>query len=135
MAASAGSGYCGTMTDALTVRLFSYGTLQLRDVQIANYGRPLDGVADVLAGYRLVALTITDPEVVRISGKPVHTIAIETGDPDDRVPGLVFALTEAELAATDRYEVDAYGRAEVTLDSGTRAFVYVGASPGLDDKA
>lgn len=114
------------MTDAPTVRLFAYGTLQQREVQLANYGRPLDGTPDVLGGYRLEPLTITDPEVVRLSGKAVHTIACATGNPADRIPGVVFELTEAELAATDRYEVDVYGRVEVTLDSGTRAFVYVG---------
>lgn len=109
-----------------TVLLFSYGTLQLRAVQLANYGRELDGEADALAGYRLVPLEITDPEVVRISGKAVHTIAQATGKPQDRVPGLVFALSEAELKATDAYEVDAYARAEVTLESGRKAWVYVG---------
>ena len=40
----------------------------------------------------------------------------------------MLELTAAELAATDAYEVDAYARVEVTLDSGTRAFVYVGPS-------
>lgn len=114
------------MTESPPVCLFAYGTLQQREVQLANYGRPLDGVPDALAGYRLEDLTITDPEVVRLSGKAVHQIARETGDPADRIPGVVFRLTEAELAATDAYEVDVYARVEVRLESGTRAFVYVG---------
>ena len=63
------------MTDVPTVRLFAYGTLQQREVQMATYGRPLEGTPDVLGGYRLEPLTITDPEVVRLSGKAVHTIA------------------------------------------------------------
>lgn len=49
------------MSDARTVRLFAYGTLQQRDVQIATYSWPLEGTPDVLAGYRLELLTITDP--------------------------------------------------------------------------
>ena len=114
------------MTDARPVRLFAYGTLQQREVQLATYGRLLDGTPDSLSGYRLEPLSITDPEVVRLSGKAVHHIARESGDPADRIPGVLFRLTEAELAATDGYEVDAYSRAEVTLDSGARAFVYVG---------
>ena len=64
----------------------------------------------------------------------MHRIAHETGDPADRIPGVVFELSEAELAATDRYEVDVYARIEVTLESGTRAFVYIGPSakePGV----
>jgi hypothetical protein len=110
--------------------LFSYGTLQLPEVQLATYGRRLDGTEDALHGYRLEQLVITDPEVVRLSGKPVHTIARHSGDPADRIAGVRFDLTDAELAATDAYEVDAYGRTEVELESGTRAFVYVGPPLG-----
>ena len=114
------------MADPRTIRLFSYGTLQQAEVQRANYGRLLEGIADGLRGYRLEALTITDPKVVRLSGKAVHTIACRSGDPADRISGLMFLLTEDELAATDRYEVDAYARVEVTLESGIKAFIYVG---------
>jgi hypothetical protein len=114
------------MGDARTVRLFSYGTLRQPDVQRANYGRLLEGEPDFLPGYRLAPLAITDPDVVRISGKAVHSIARRSGDPADRVPGMVFALSEDELAATDRYEVDVYARVEAVLASGRRALVYVG---------
>lgn len=109
-----------------SILLFSYGTLQLADVQRANYGRLLEGRPDALRGYALRPLAIADPDVVRISGLAVHTIACRTGDPTDLIEGTVFALTAAEIEATDSYEVAAYGRVEETLDSGTRAFVYVG---------
>jgi gamma-glutamylcyclotransferase (GGCT)/AIG2-like uncharacterized protein YtfP len=112
------------------VFLFSYGTLRQAEVQHANYGRRLVGTPDALAGYRLSPLAISDPEVVRISGKAVHAIARRSGDPADRLEGMVFELSEAELAATDRYEVDAYARVEARLASGRLAFVYVG--PDLD---
>jgi gamma-glutamylcyclotransferase (GGCT)/AIG2-like uncharacterized protein YtfP len=114
------------MADAPCVLLFSYGTLRLAEVQRATYGRLLEGRPDTLTGYRLAPLPITDPEVVRISGKAVHAIARRSGDPSDTIEGVVFTLTPAELAATDRYEVDAYARVEVDLASGARAFVYVG---------
>jgi len=105
--------------------LFSYGTLQQPEVQQANYGRLLDGTPDALLGYRLEPLTISDPDVVRVSGKAVHTIARPSGNPEDRIDGVRFTLTEAELAATDDYEVKAYARAEIVLESGVRAFAYV----------
>jgi hypothetical protein len=108
------------------VRLFSYGTLQLPEVQIANYGRRLDGEPDALIGYRLVPLEINNPEVVRISGKSIHTIACPSGDPRDRIQGVAYLLTEAELEATDAYETGAYSRVEVTLESGRTALAYVG---------
>jgi gamma-glutamylcyclotransferase (GGCT)/AIG2-like uncharacterized protein YtfP len=108
------------------ILLFSYGTLQLPEVQRANYGRLLEGEADVLLGYRLASLEIRDPAVVEISGSAVHTIACATGDPADRISGMVFVLTKAELEATDAYETDAYSRVEATLESGRKAWVYVG---------
>ena len=108
----------------MTVALFSYGTLQLPDVQLATYGRLLEGRPDALVGWALAPMRISDPEVVRLSGLAVHTIARRTGDPADRIEGVVFAVSEAELEATDRYEVDPV-RIETELESGARAFVYV----------
>jgi hypothetical protein len=111
------------------VALFSYGTLQQRDVQLATYGRELAGSLDALLGYVLAPVVIDDPHVVEISGKGVHTIARPTGNPADRIPGVLFELTDAELDATDGYETSAYARVEVTLESGRRAFVYLEPPP------
>jgi gamma-glutamylcyclotransferase (GGCT)/AIG2-like uncharacterized protein YtfP len=108
------------------VALFSYGTLQSPAVQRATYGRLLEGEADALPGYRLRPLAISDPDVVRLSGKAVHTIAVATDDDAEPIPGMVFRLSQAELEATDAYEVDAYGRVEARLESGRTAWVYVG---------
>src|SRR4051794_13102861 len=113
------------MTEA-TLRLFAYGTLQQPEVQLATCGRRLEGRPDVLTGYRLAPLRISSAEVVALSGKEVHAIARRSGEPADRVRGVAYAMTPAELEATDRYEVDAYTRVEVELESGLRAFVYVG---------
>ena len=110
------------------IPLFSYGTLQLREVQLANYGRALEGEADALIGYRLAV--VPDPDAVRVSGGKTHFIVQPSGNDTDRVPGVVFLLTEEELAATDRYEGSDYGRAELTLESGRRALVYVEAGDG-----
>jgi hypothetical protein len=40
------------------VLLFSYGTLQKKNVQIANFGRELTGRADALPGYGCYLLPI-----------------------------------------------------------------------------
>ena len=108
------------------VRLFSYGTLQLEEVQRALFGRLLDGRPDALVGYRLAPLTISDPDVVATSGLAVHTIARRSGNPEDRIKGVVFEITRDELAHADRYETDAYARIDAVLASGDRAYVYVG---------
>ena len=108
----------------MTVSLFSYGTLRLPEVQRATYGRLLEGRPDALVGWTLAEMRISDPEVVRLSGLAVHTIARRSGRAEDRIEGVVFAISEEELEATDRYEVDPV-RIETELESGIRAFVYV----------
>jgi hypothetical protein len=111
-----------------TVALFSYGTLRQPEVQMGTYGRLVEAEEDVLPGHVLTEITIDDPHVVELSGKSVHTIARPTGDPADRIAGVVLFLTDGELEATDNYEAAAYARTEVTLASGRRAFVYVDAA-------
>ena len=106
------------------VWLFSYGTLQKSEVQLALFGRELDGRPDVLTGYAVSPLLITDPSVIATSGTAQHTIARQTGDARDEVPGTVLRIGLADLRAADAYEVDCQ-RVAVRLRSGTEAFMYV----------
>jgi hypothetical protein len=106
-------------------RLFSYGTLQLPEVQRATFGRLLEGAPDALVGFKQDLVEITDPDVLAKSGERFHPIVMRSENPSDRVGGTVFAVTPAELAAADEYEVGDYERVEVTLASGIRASVYV----------
>jgi hypothetical protein len=110
--------------DEFPVRLFSYGTLQQPGLQVSLFGRALGGVRDRLPGYHLSLLAITDPDVAALSGSAEHPIAVATGDPADHIDGTVFAISQAELAAADAYEVDDYIRALVPMASGVRAWVY-----------
>lgn len=115
------------MKEQATEQLFSYGTLQLPAVQIATFGRLLDGHPDRLPGYRLEQLAIRDAAVVATSGKTHHPIVSPSAAPGDGVDGAVFAITPAELAHADAYEVDDYRRDRVVLASGVRAWAYVDA--------
>lgn len=110
-----------------TVLLFSYGTLQDRAVQLANFGRELSGTSDSLPGYSIALIAISDLGVVATSGKTHHTIAERGRNSADEVPGMVFQITPDELTAADRYEVSEYTRVQVTLKSGLRAWAYVRA--------
>ena len=110
-----------------SVRLFSYGTLQDKAVQLANFGRQLTGSADSLPGFSTSLIPIRDPAVVATSGKAHHRIAVRSNDPTEEVPGTVFEITPQELAAADRYEVAEYTRVMVTLKSGAQAWAYVEA--------
>jgi hypothetical protein len=108
------------------ILLFSYGTLQDKAVQMANFGRLLLGRPDSLLGYALLPITIDDPIVVALSGKSQHMIA-QRSSAADEVTGIAFEITADELAAADRYEVAEYKRVQVTLKSGLQAWVYVQA--------
>ncbi len=109
------------------VLLFSYGTLQLESVQLESFGRLLDGDEDAMPGYRQQMVEITDPEVLRKSGQKFHPIVVPSDNPADEVSGKVFRVTDAELAAADRYEVSDYKRVAVRLKSGKQAWVYIQA--------
>ena len=113
--------------------LFSYGTLQLEAVQLATFGRRLEGANDTLRGFELLALEIEDPAVVAISGKAQHTMASFTGRASDAVSGVVFAVTPEELRHADTYEVPAVTRVAIVLQSGARAWAYVDARAAPPD--
>jgi gamma-glutamylcyclotransferase (GGCT)/AIG2-like uncharacterized protein YtfP len=115
----------GCYEASMSELLFSYGTLRQREVQLATFGRELDGYVDAVIGYELHHLTITDPQVIATSGSDRHPILRPSDRPHAHVDGIVFAITEAELVAADAYEVDDYRRISVPLRSGPCAWVYV----------
>jgi gamma-glutamylcyclotransferase (GGCT)/AIG2-like uncharacterized protein YtfP len=107
------------MTAALL--LFSYGTLQQKEVQVATFGRELTGRKDLLPGY---VRAITD-----VGGVLYYNIE-PSSDPAETVSGTLFEITEQDLAAADRYEKErGYCRALVTLRSGMQAWVYHRVAP------
>ncbi|WP_018236949.1 gamma-glutamylcyclotransferase family protein [Ensifer sp. BR816] len=109
------------------IHLFSYGTLQQENVQMASFGRLLVGRGDAMPGFKKELVEITDPDVIAKSGEKYHPIVVPSSDPADAISGTVFQITEAELAAADAYEVSDYKRVETILASGTKAWVYIKA--------
>lgn len=114
-------------------RVFSYGTLRLAGVQEALFGRQVHTVDDVLPGWRLDWLTITDADVIRKSGTDRHPILRRAGAADSVAGAYLELDTDAELAAVDDYEVDDYVRVEAVLASGAAAWVYI-AADGQDPR-
>ena len=108
----------------ITQKLFSYGTLQLKNVQKETFGRNLVGEKDILLGYKLESLKIKDPSVLEISEIKTHPIIRFTGIDQDIVQGSVFEVTSDELIEADNYEVEDYKRIEVILKSGIKSWVY-----------
>lgn len=105
--------------------LFSYGTLQLEKVQLESFGRILNGTKDMLKGYQLEELEITDEKVLSKSEQTFHPIAIKTGNPEDFIKGVLFEITEQELHQADDYEVEDYKRVKETFESGKQGWIYV----------
>ena len=105
--------------------IFSYGTLQDEAVQIKNFGRILNGCKDSLKGFTLKMIPISNPEVIKISGKSHHPTLVRTYNMLDEVQGMVFEITQEELQQADVYEDADYERTEVELSSSKKAWVYI----------
>ncbi|MDX8396646.1 MAG: gamma-glutamylcyclotransferase family protein [Mariprofundaceae bacterium] len=108
-------------------KLFSYGTLQMENVQKETFGRVLSGSKDVLLGYTLSEVKIKDKEVIKKSGADIHPILQFTGNNSDEIEGKIFEITQEELRQADQYEVEEYVRTEAEFKSGSTAWVYVAA--------
>jgi gamma-glutamylcyclotransferase (GGCT)/AIG2-like uncharacterized protein YtfP len=111
--------------------LFSYGTLQREDVQLATFGRRLEGQPDELPGYAPSSVRIEDPLVAAALGQ-THTANVTfNGRDESRVPGMVFEISDAEFAGVDEYEAPfRYARVTARLASGRDAWVYVHGDDG-----
>lgn len=105
--------------------LFSYGTLQQKEVQLSTFGRTLQGRPDELVGFEQSVFEIKDPEFVAASGKSHHAIVKFNGNIGSRVRGVALEVTDEELAKADAYEPSGYKRISTTLASGKEAWVYV----------
>ena len=111
--------------EKVTENLFSYGTLQTEAVQLATFGRRLEGKPDALVGYSLAMIPIQDQNFVALSGAAHHRNAQFTGLVSDLVEGTVFRVTREELEQADAYEPADYKRVLAPLRSGMNAWVYM----------
>lgn len=91
-------------------KIFSYGTLNLHDVQRYLWGEAKNGVVRALHDFELDSY---DNNIFFIKKKFGESVA-----------GKVYDLNEEQLARTDTYEGSAYTREKVTID-GELVNVYV----------
>lgn len=87
--------------------LFACGDFQQAEVQERVFGHRLHGKRDALVGF------CREPFV-----QPSKVA-------DERVEGMVFEVTDADLAAADTHEPPNYRRSRVETASGLRALVYL----------
>ena len=98
-----------------TAVLFTYGSLQQRRVQVAVFQRELAGDPDILRGYVLVP-----------PGRGWrYPNVTPSRDAAAAVSGVVYEISEPELARADAYEGSEYKRISVALDSGRTAWLYL----------
>ncbi|MDC6387578.1 gamma-glutamylcyclotransferase [Maribacter sp. PR1] len=95
--------------------MFTYGTLQEKEIQLGVFSRLLGGFDDTLHGHR-----ISDHKV---AGR-YPTLEL-TENTQDQISGKVYILTDEELKKADFYEGEAYNRIEVILSSGRKAWTYL----------
>lgn len=125
---SSSAGWRVCLTLLAVPLVFSYGTLQQSDVQLATFGRLLSGQRDELPAFEATLVTIEPAQVAAAGGKTHHASVSFTGNNESRVSGMAFEITDAELRAADEYEKRAsYKRVAVKLSSGKDAWLYVDA--------
>lgn len=105
--------------------LFSYGTLQKEKVQLETFGRILEGKKDYLLEYKLDFIEIFDEEVLKKSEQKFHPILSFSGNPNDKVEGMLFEITDEELNFADEYEIDNYKRIKTVFLSGKQGYIYI----------
>ena len=104
--------------------LFSYGTLQKEKTQLDLFGRLLKGYKDVLTGYKLSPIEITDEKFLAKGEQKMQLTIVATNKHSDSIEGTALEVTEEELLNADKYEPDNYKRIKVTLESGIEAWIY-----------
>jgi hypothetical protein len=105
--------------------LFSYGTLQQEPVQLATFGRALEGQRDELRRYERAFVPVSNPALVARYGMTVTDTVAFTGKAEDGVEGTTLEVTDEELARSDEYETPFdYNRIFLILASGRAAWVY-----------
>ncbi|SEL59080.1 Gamma-glutamyl cyclotransferase, AIG2-like [Maribacter orientalis] len=95
--------------------LFTYGTLQEREVQLGVFSRPLTGFEDELPLYILSDKKVAD----------LYPTLHYTGQQEDSIKGQVYTLSHQELQKADIYEGEAYERIQIQLASGKNAWAYI----------
>ena len=99
-------------------------TLQKDEVHLTLFGKILTGSRDTLRGYKISSIEIDDESFLSRGEEKNQFTAIASDEEDDSIDGTVFEILEEDLLLADKYEPDGFGRVEVELESGKRAWMY-----------
>ena len=101
-------------------QLFSYGTLQSKEIQMQVFNKLLIGTPDQLLGYKL-----KDFQIEEEFGMEDYFVAIPSENPSNAINGIAFTVTNEDLLKADQFESNAYKRVQITLKSGITAWIYI----------
>ncbi|CAA9196509.1 hypothetical protein FLA105534_01172 [Flavobacterium bizetiae] len=101
-------------------KLFSYGTLRSKQIQMQLFSKILTGSPDQLLGHKLKSLQIEEE-----FGMADYVVAVPTVDSSDPIHGIAYNISASDLAKVDIFESNAYKRVQVELKSGAVAWVYI----------
>ena len=101
-------------------KLFSYGTLRSKQIQMQLFRKILTGSPDQLLGHKLKSLQIEEE-----FGMADYVVAVPTVDSSDPIHGIAYNISASDLAKVDVFESNAYKRVQVELKSGAIAWVYI----------
>lgn len=115
-----------SLTQQVTVKiinmekLFSYGTLRSKEIQMRIFNKLLTGTPDQLLGYKLKSLQIEEE-----FGMTDYVVVVPSENLSDVIHGVAFTVSNTDLAKTDLFESNSYKRVQVTLKSGIVAWIYI----------
>lgn len=101
-------------------QLFSYGTLQSKEIQMQVFNKILTGTPDQLTGYKLKDLKIEEE-----FGMTDYFVAMPSENIADSIKGIVYTISGKDLAKADLFESNAYKRVQIKLKSGVTAWIYI----------
>ena len=89
------------------------------------FGRLLNGTKDILQGYKIATIEITDEVFLAKGEDKYQRTLVESLNKEDIIEGTAFEISEEELLKADKYEPGNYKRMKVVLQSGKDAWIYV----------
>ncbi len=99
-------------------KLFTYGTLQDKKIQLSLFERLLNGTFDELVGFEKETIVL---------GTNIYPILVKSKNSKNKILGTCYEVNDTELLICDKYEGDSYQRIKVKLNSNSIAWVYITA--------
>lgn len=96
------------------IKLFAYGTLLNKEIQIELFGKEIFGTPDSISGYKVM-------NILEIEGKKYPKLVKQT---DGIVFGKIYELSKEQMDIIDQYETSAYSRSAIKTNNEIIVDIY-----------